>query len=317
MIPSPTYAPLLMRCGQSAAALRWDGRAGVWRWLDPLAGLLYSLAPDATQAQALRLQEHAAVMAPCASGRVLLGQGKRLGMVELPASAASATATATGRPLQAQVLATIDPAEPRTVISDGCNDRAGNFVFGSANIAADRRPIGSFYQFSQRYGLRRLALPTVATAAGIAFSADGTLMYFADATLGAIMRCRYDAERARVGDAQLFAQAGGAFGAHGGVLLVDSQDQVWSAHGPALCRHDASGAVRQMMVIGDQVLAGAAAGGLQLDQLLLIGADGGIFRVSLQSGQHGLTDCPFEDAPADAVMPAAGAVRREVRCEVR
>jgi len=311
MIPSPTYAPLLMRCGQSAAALRWDGRAGVWRWLDPLAGLLYSLAPDATQAQALRLQEHAAVMAPCASGRVLLGQGKRLGMVELPASAASATAT--GRPLQAQVLATIDPAEPRTVISDGCNDRAGNFVFGSANIAADRRPIGSFYQFSQRYGLRRLALPTVATAAGIAFSADGTLMYFADATLGAIMRCRYDAERARVGDAQLFAQAGGAVGAHGGVLLVDSQDQVWSAHGPALCRHDASGAVRQMIVIGDQVLAGAAAGGLQLDQLLLIGADGGIFRVSLQSGQRGLTDCPFEDAPADTAMQAAGAVRCAVR----
>lgn len=311
MIPSPTYAPLLMRCGQSAASLRWDGQAGVWRWLDPVAGLLYSLAPDAAYAQALRLQEHAAVMAPCASGRVLLGQGKRLGMVELPPSAAIGTAT--GRPLQAQVLATIDPAEPRTVISDGCSDRAGNFVFGSANIAADRRPIGSFYQYSQRYGLRRLALPTVATATGIAFSADGTLMYFADATLGAIMRCRYDAERARVGDAQVFAQAGGAVGANGGVMLVDSQDQVWSGHGPALCQHDANGAVGQMIVIGDQVLVGAAAGGLQLDQLLLIGADGGIFRVSLRSGQHGLADSLFEDAPADAAMLMASAVRCAVR----
>jgi sugar lactone lactonase YvrE len=66
------------------------------------------------------------------SGRVLLGLGKRLGMAELP------RAWQASRPLQAQVLITIDAAEPRTSISDGCADRHGNFVFGTANIAADR-----------------------------------------------------------------------------------------------------------------------------------------------------------------------------------
>lgn len=297
-----TYAPLLMRCGQSAAALRWDARSGAWRWLDPVTGLLYTLAADGDCALPLRLQEHAGVMAMCSSGRVLLGQGKRLGMAELP------TGVAPTRPLQAQVLATIDPAEPRTVMSDGATDRHGYFVFGSANIAADRRPIGSFYQYSQRYGLRRLALPTVASASGIAFSRDGTQMYFSDATLGAIMRCRYDAERARVGEVQLFAQGG----IGGGALLVDACDQVWSTQGPALCQHDAGGTVRQMIVIGDQVLAGAAAGGMQLDQLLLIGADGGVFRVSPQVGGvdfAGLADTPFEDAYAEAQAQRAGAAR--------
>lgn len=297
-----TYAPLLMRCGQSAAALRWDVRSGAWRWLDPVSGLLYALAEDGDCAQPVRLQEHAGVMAICSSGRVLLGQGKRLGMAELPAGVASA------RPLQAQVLATIDPAEPRTVMSDGATDRHGYFVFGSANIAADKRPIGSFYQYSQRYGLRRLALPTVATACGIAFSRDGTQMYFSDATQGAIMRCSYDAERARVGEVQLFAQGG----IGGGALLVDANDQVWSTQGPALCQHDAGGAVRQMIVIGDQVLAGAAAGGMQLDQLLLIGADGGVFRVSPRVDGvdfAGLADTPFEDAYSEAQPLRAGVAR--------
>jgi len=297
-----TYAPLLMRCGQSAAALRWDVRNGAWRWLDPVSGLLYTLVEDGDSAQPLRLQEHAGVLAMCSSGRVLLGQGKRLGMAELPAGVASV------RPLQAQVLATIDPAEPRTVMSDGATDRHGYFVFGSANIAADKRPIGSFYQYSQRYGLRRLALPTVATACGIAFSRDGTQMYFSDATQGAILRCSYDAERARVGEARLFAQGG----IGGGALLVDGCDQVWSTQGPALCQHDAGGAVRQMIVIGDQVLAGAAAGGMQLDQLLLIGADGCVFRVSPRVGGvdfAGLADMPFEDAYSEALPLRAGAAR--------
>ena len=60
---------------------------------------------------------------------MLLGQGKRLGLVDLPPAGVAV------RPLQAQVLVTVDAAEPRTAISDGCTDRAGNFVFGTANTA--------------------------------------------------------------------------------------------------------------------------------------------------------------------------------------
>jgi sugar lactone lactonase YvrE len=111
------------------------------------------------------------------------------------------------RPLQAQVLTTIDAAEPRTSISDGCTDRSGHFVFGTANMAQDRRPIGSFYQYSHQRGLRRLALPVVVTAGSIAFSPDGKRMYFADTARGAIMQCDYDAERAKVSGVSPFAES--------------------------------------------------------------------------------------------------------------
>ncbi len=73
-------------------------------------------------------------------------------------------------------------------------------MFGTANTAADRRPIGSFYQYSSQHGVRRLAMPAVAQACSMAVSVDGKRLYFADGAHGAIMECRYDAAAARVGD---------------------------------------------------------------------------------------------------------------------
>jgi L-arabinonolactonase len=195
--------------------LRWDAGRRQWWWADPAACQVYGWQGGAEQQAAamahaaaggrgrlpagvvgVRLQEQVATLALCASGRLLLGMGKRLALLDLSGAALDGVV----RAAQVQVLTTIDAAEPRTAISDGCVDRAGHFVFGTANTAADRRPIGSFYQYSLQHGVRRLALPAVAQAGGMAVSADGKRLYFADAAHGAAMECRYDAATGRVSE---------------------------------------------------------------------------------------------------------------------
>lgn len=198
---------------------RWDAHRQQWWWADPAGGQLYGWQDGAEQRAAamafaaaggrgrlpagvcaVRLQEPVAALAVCASGRLLLGMGKRLALLDLSGVEHERKAGVARLGQHLQVLTTIDAAEPRTAISDGCVDRAGHFVFGTANTAVDRRPIGSFYQYSWQHGVRRLALPAVAQAASIAVSADGGRLYFADAAHGAIMECRYDAPAARVSE---------------------------------------------------------------------------------------------------------------------
>lgn len=203
----------------AAPLLRWDAGRQQWWWADPADPQLYGWQGGAEQRAAvmafaaaggrgrlpagvfgLRLQEPVAALAVCASGRLLLAMGKRLALLDLSGAAHDGMVRLVRVGQQLQVLTTIDPVEPRTAISDGCVDRAGHFVFGTANTAADRRPIGSFYQYSSRHGVRRLALPAVAQAASLAVSADGTGLYFGDAVQGTVMACRYDAVAARVSD---------------------------------------------------------------------------------------------------------------------
>ncbi|OEZ98076.1 SMP-30/gluconolactonase/LRE family protein [Duganella phyllosphaerae] len=297
-----TAAILLQRGGRAGRALCWDAAGQCWRWSDPLAGQLYAWPAAAAAAAAasttaatactVRLSEGACTLAACRSGRWLLGQGKWLGLIELP-PAGSVT-----RPLQAQVLLTVDAAEPRTAISDGCTDRAGNFVFGTANTASDQRPIGSFYQYSQRHGLRRLALPAVVRAAGIAFSADGARMVFADGRR--ILHCTYDAGGARVGKVATLAEADLDVGA----IVIDSANCLWSLQGSELVHYDAGGAVLRRIVLAGDAPASLAFGCDSLDRLLLLGQGGGLY--GLPDGSLGAATAGVAETLFDDTAPVAG-----------
>ncbi|MYM68664.1 SMP-30/gluconolactonase/LRE family protein [Pseudoduganella sp. FT55W] len=280
---------MLLRVGQAGCALRWDAAAQCWRWPDPAGSQLYAWPAPPVMPSGVRMLESACAMACASSGRVLLGLGKRLGMVELPQQGQP------NRPLQAQVLVTIDAAEPRTNISDGCTDRAGNFVFGTANTGQDRRPIGSFYQYSSRYGLRRLALPAVARATSIAFSPDGRRMVFADAVRGAILQCDYDPERAKVSNVKPFSEL---LEQGAGAAIFDRAGNLWSVQGGVLVQYDRDGQVLQQIALAREAAASVAFGGADLDQLLVLGAQGGLYGLPpdlLKGLTPGVADALFRD----------------------
>ncbi len=285
-----TPGVMLVRVGQAGCALRWDVQRQCWRWPDPIGSQLYAWPAPPAMPSGVRMLETARVIACCSSGRVLLGLGKRLGLLELPQPGQPS------RPLQAQVLVTVDAAEPRTSVSDGCTDRHGNFVFGTANTGQDRRPIGSFYQYSQRHGLRRLALPAVVSASAIAFSPDGRRMVFADAAHGGLMQCDYDPERAKVSGVKPFSAL---LEPGAGAAIFDRDGQLWSVQGGVLVQYDRAGAVLQQVVLAREPAASVAFGGAALDQLLVLGAQGGLYGLPpdlLKGLAAGVADTLFIDS---------------------
>ncbi len=202
--------------------LCWNAASQNWWWTDIEGATIYAWQPGAKDAINYRMPDRVGSFAHCRSGRILAGLAKWLCFAMLPEDAQST------RQLQIQNLAAVDAAEPRTRINDGRTDRRGYFVFGTMNEAKEKRPIGSFYQFSLQHGLRRLALPAVAIANSICFSIDGKTMYFTDTLTQRIMQCDYDAESAQVDRVRSFADITERFAWPDG-SVIDRDGCLWNA----------------------------------------------------------------------------------------
>ncbi len=277
----------------------WDAAQRVWLWTDIEASLLMRWDGGREPPQRYALPDRLGCLAPARSGRLLLGLAKGLAWGHLGAEGLVVTP-----------LVAVDAAEPRTRINDGRTDRSGNFVFGTFNEGADRHPIGSFYQYSARHGLRRLALPAVTISNSICFSPDGATMYFADSPRGLIQQCRYDADSAEVGPPRPFAQLPAPGGPDGSV--VDAEGCLWNAQWGLgqVQRYASSGELLERVVLPVPHVSCPGFGGADLSTLLITTARVGLSPQALAEaplsgalfcvqnpGCVGLADAPFDDDP--------------------
>ncbi|HEX8604298.1 MAG TPA: SMP-30/gluconolactonase/LRE family protein, partial [Pseudoduganella sp.] len=163
------------------------------------------------------------------------------------------------------------------------------------------RAIGSFYQYSQAHGLRRLALPAAVAAGSICFSPDGATMYFSTGE-HRLMCCDYDASGAQVANVRPFAELAHAT-PHG--ATVDSEGCVWSAGqgSDQLVRHAPDGERIGAWALPVPCATRPAFGGAALDCLMVGGGGartgarrrgGSLFRLALP-GVRGMPDMPFHD----------------------
>lgn len=254
--------------------LLWQ--AGRWWWTDIEAATLYAWRPGESRPLFCRLPDRLGSFAHCRSGRVLLGLAKRLALASFSGDLALD---------RLQTLAPVDAAEARTRVNDGRTDRRGYFVFGTLNEARDRQPIStiaSFYQYSMRHGLRRLALPAVAIANSICFSLDGRTMYFCDTLTQRIQQCDYDAETAQVGNIRLFTQMDGEEAWPDG-SVIDAEGCLWNAQWGAgrVARYDPEGRLMQVLSAPAAHTTCPAIGGPGLDELMLTTARTGLSRDAL------------------------------------
>ena len=216
MLTSPAGLYVDARCTLGEGIV-WDAKRGALLWTDIERSTLWMHKDGASRTW--RVPDRLGSFALCASGRVLMALAKGLFLADLDAAA--------GTELPAQPLVAVEHRVPSTRTNDGRTDRAGNFVFGTYNEAQDGAA-GSFYQYSARHGLRRLDLGGVTIANSICFSLDGRTMYFCDSPLGRIMRCEYDAERARVSNVREFVRFGPDDGLPDG-SVIDGEDCLWTA----------------------------------------------------------------------------------------
>jgi L-arabinonolactonase len=209
----------------------------------------------------------------------------------------------------AVLLTEVEPGVPHTRVNDGRTDRAGNLVFGTMNEDVGRQKIGSFYQFSARHGLRRLALPSVVIPNSICFSPDGRTMYFCDSLERRIMQCTYDAATAAVTAIREFV----AFDSHQGApdgSIVDADGCLWNAEWGAarVRRYTPAGRVDRDIAVPAKNPTCVAFGGSRLDELYITSSrqelteeqlaatpqNGGVFRAV--PGVAGLPDALFNDS---------------------
>ena len=297
MLPTATLA-LDCRCTLGEGIV-WSPRLRSVLWTDIEQATLWLYRPHDRVARKWSLPDRLGSFALCESGRLLLGLTKSLAFADLDA--------ASGTDLTIAPILPIEPQMARTRINDGRTDRAGHFVFGTMN--EDHAPAnGSFYQYSTRFGVRRLDVGGVAIPNSICFSLDGRTMYFCDSPTGVIRQCDYDAASAGVANVREFTRYKEGSGFPDG-SIVDSEGCLWNAvWGAAVVRRfDPDGRLVAEIPVPSRNLTCVVFGGDALDQLFITSSrqemseqelsaapsSGGLF--AIQPGTRGVFDAAFRD----------------------
>jgi L-arabinonolactonase len=281
--------------------ITWWGAREALLWTDIQSSRLWFHSPAEGSTRSWALPDRLGSLAICASGVLLLGFAKSLGLADLDASP--------GDELEVRPLHPVEPDIPTTRINDGRTDRAGNFVFGTMNEDERKAPIGSFYQYSAGSGLRRLDLGGIHIPNSICFSLDGRTMYFCDSTARQIMRCDYDARSASVANVREFVTFGGQQGSPDG-SIIDSDDHLWNAEWGAarVRRYTPAGRLDRSLAVPAKnptcvVFGGAAMADLFItssrqemtpEELTHTPDAGSVYRVP-RTGFQGVPDALFRD----------------------
>jgi L-arabinonolactonase len=177
-------------------------------------------------------------------------------------------------------LVPLNAGDPEIRINDGRCDRQGRFVFGLFNKAA--APVGHFYRVSGDLRIERLPLPPAGVGNSIAFSPDGTTMYYADSPTRTIFSVDYRADGS-LGEPRVFvvlpADAGFPDGS-----TVDAQGGLWNAQwmGSCVVRYDSTGRETARFALPVSKPTCPAFGGPQLDELYVTSARIGLDSDALQ-----------------------------------
>jgi L-arabinonolactonase len=201
-------------------------------------------------------------------------------------------------------LVEFEPEQERTRLNDGRCDRGGRFVVGGCHQEF-RNPVSSVISYSGG-NQARTVIRNVALTNGIAFSVDGTRMYFSDSETLVYHYFDYDVESGELGERHVFATIPSGNGFADG-SAVDADDNVWNAryYGGIVQQYTPDGREAQRIVMPTDCPSCVCFGGRGLDTLFIttarkdLNADqlarqpsaGGLFKVRV--GVRGLPESRF------------------------
>ena len=281
---------------QLGEGIVWCKRAQALYWTDIQRATLYRLDPASGMLEHWSMPERLASFALCeADGWLLLALASRLALFRL----------ADGRLHDLQM---VEPELP-TRCNDGACDRQGRFVFGTMHEPerGDKQALGSFWRLDRELRLQRLELPRVAIANSIAFSPDGTTMYFCDSPTRCIHCCAYGDVP---GTPRLFAELDEVAGEPDG-SCIDAHGNLWNAQWgrSRVACYGSDGALRCVLPVAASQPTKPAFGGERLARLYVTSARdglsgqrlagephaGALFRADV--GVHGVAEARFGGSP--------------------
>jgi sugar lactone lactonase YvrE len=190
----------------------WDPREGCLYWTDIEERLIYRLQSNG-EVSKFTLPERAGFILPRRNPGFVIGFPSRIALCDSTFH-------------KFTTVAVIEPDLEQTRVNDAAVDPYGGLVFGTFD-ERDRRPVAGLYRLSPTGEVTQL-LEGVAISNGLAFSPDGTLMYFADTSDGIIRRFRVGSGFQTLQEIDCLAGADIAPGKPDGAV-VDSEGCSWNA----------------------------------------------------------------------------------------
>ena len=278
------------RCALGESVLWCERRAALF-WTDIDASRLWMHRPSTGVTQNWALPDRLGSLALCQTDQLLLGLAKGLYLADPDAAQEGI--------LSLEKLVDVEADNAETRINDGRSDRNGNFVFGTKSERADGAPIGAFYQYSHRHGLRRLSLPAAAIPNSICFDADGRKMYYCDSVAPQILCCDYDADAAVVSGSRVFAEVDDADASPDG-SIIDADGCLWNAQWGAgrIVRYRGDGSVDRVMSLPVKNPSCCTIGGNAYDRLYISSArvDNSAEELARTPGAGGIWQIPLPRA---------------------
>lgn len=206
---------------------------------------------------------------------------------------------------EAERLTHFEPELERTRLNDGRCDRAGRFVVGGCHQEF-YNPVSSVIAYSGGNSARNL-INDVALTNGIAFSVDGSRMYFSDSETRLYHWYDYDVATGALGERHLFTQISEGEGFADG-SSVDADDNLWNAryYGGVVQQYRPDGSLGTRVRLPTDCPTCVCFGGKNLDTLFISSGHkdlsssqraaqpsaGGLFKVPA-SGARGLPETRF------------------------
>jgi len=247
----------------------WCERAQALYWTDIHAATLWRHVPVSGETKQWRLPERLASFALCETdGWLLLALASRLAFFRLADGAL-------------HTLCEVEPELP-TRCNDGACDRQGRFVFGTLHEPVDggvKQAIAGFWRLNTDLELEKLPLEGVAISNSLAFSPDGSTLYYCDSLTRTIRCCTYGDT---LGPSRLFADLRDATGEPDG-SCVDAEGGLWNAQWGSgrVVRYRTDGGIDRILPVPASQPTRPAFGGAALDTLYVTSARDGLDAATL------------------------------------
>jgi L-arabinonolactonase len=245
----------------------WCAASGRFYWTDIEGRRLWRYDPRDASRECFVMPERLACFALCADrDLLLLGLASRLAFFDLRTGAI-------------ETIISVEDGLP-TRLNDGRCDRQGRFVFGTKHDVADAEKVGGFYRLNLDLSLDRLPLGDAAIPNSIAFSPDGSTMYFCDSPTRQIRVCDYDSFQ----NQRLFTELTDSTGEPDG-STIDRDGGLWNAQwgGARVVRYGADGRETARIDVPATQPSCVAFGGPQLGTLYITSARVGLDHAALQN----------------------------------
>jgi sugar lactone lactonase YvrE len=247
----------------------WDADRGELMWVDIEKGELHFFNPDLATDEHTALGSRVGMAVPTSDGKILVALENGLAMLEKG-----------GAPV---IFADPESGRPNMRFNDGKCAPEGRLWVGSMDVDA-KENAGALYRLDADLTLTR-CLGGITVSNGLAWSPDGTTMYYIDSPTYRVSAFDYDRVNGEIGRRRTVIEVPGEHGSPDG-MSMDADGMLWIAHweGGNVTRWDpATGRIREMIHVPAPRTTSCAFGGPGLDTLYITTARIGLKDAMLEA----------------------------------